>query len=110
MSQPVRSITYNHENRDYTLYLNGEFVGFARTEFEGQVVLDRLVAEQAAQPTSPALHLAQLHLAYGKARSEGRLDEAQAIKAQAAALQAQAKVTYLEFEAAQTLVAEQQAS
>lgn len=42
---------------------------------------------QAAQ--SPAMQLARLHLAYGKARSEGRSEDARAIKAQYMQLRAQ---------------------
>lgn len=53
---------------------------------------------QAAQ--SPAVQLARLHVAYGRARSEGRLDAATAIKAEAAALTAVAPVEYSVFVAA----------
>lgn len=38
-----REIKYSRETRDYAMYLNGEFVGYASTYHDAEVELDRLV-------------------------------------------------------------------
>jgi len=40
----AKTIRYDRETRDYALYLNDEFVGYASTYTEGQVILDQLAA------------------------------------------------------------------
>lgn len=40
-----KEIIFNRETRDYSMYLDGELVGFARTYHEAEVTLDQLVFE-----------------------------------------------------------------
>jgi hypothetical protein len=40
-----REILYDRETRDYAMRLDGELVGFARTNFEAERTLDQLVFE-----------------------------------------------------------------
>jgi hypothetical protein len=37
-----KEIKYDHESRDYALYLNDELVGYARTYHDGELALDAL--------------------------------------------------------------------
>lgn len=41
----IKEIVYDHENRDYAMYLDGELVGYARTYHEAEITLDQLVFE-----------------------------------------------------------------
>lgn len=41
----TKEIKYNRESRDYAYYFNGEFVGFASTYHEAEVILDQLTYE-----------------------------------------------------------------
>lgn len=67
--------------------------------------------EQRIQAAKSApMQLARLHLAYGKALSEGRTADAQAIKAEATALSAASPVEYSAFAAAQAVLNELQAA
>jgi hypothetical protein len=54
----AKSIVYDPESGDHTMYLDGEVVGFARTAHEAQTTLDQLVLEllshcSSALPTVP---------------------------------------------------------
>ena len=55
-----KAIVYDRETHDYAMYLDGELVGFARTNHEAEVTLDQIVFElltgryvNAAPPTKP---------------------------------------------------------
>jgi hypothetical protein len=48
----VRSIQYDRDTRDYTLYLDGEPVGCACSYHQGELTLDALVSEILAQYTA----------------------------------------------------------
>ena len=51
-----REIVYDRETRDYTMYLDGELVGFGRTYHEAEVTLDQLVFELLNTPQAlPAI-------------------------------------------------------
>ena len=41
----AKSIIFDPETRDHAMYLDGELIGFARTEAEAQTTLDQLVSE-----------------------------------------------------------------
>ncbi|MEM8536131.1 MAG: hypothetical protein AAGF95_35225 [Chloroflexota bacterium] len=45
-----REIIYDRTTRDYSMYLDGELVGFARTYHEAEVTLDQLVFELVSAP------------------------------------------------------------
>ncbi len=40
-----RLIMYNRGTKDYAMYLDGELVGFARSYFDAEAVLDQLQME-----------------------------------------------------------------
>jgi hypothetical protein len=46
----TKEIVYNRESQDFTLLLNGELVGFARTYSDGERALDDLVYDLLNQP------------------------------------------------------------
>ncbi len=102
------TITYNPETRDYAMQLDGELVGFARTRHEAEVTLDQLRLERARLAQSSVhpdhMRLAQLHIAYGVAKSEGRLEDAARIRAEGAILMQRSPVTYSAFETAKAQV------
>ena len=39
------AIAYDKECRDYAMYLDGDLIGFARTEREAAITLDQLICE-----------------------------------------------------------------
>ncbi len=43
-----KEIFYDRDTRDYACYLDGELVGFARTYYEAEILLDQLVFELMA--------------------------------------------------------------
>jgi hypothetical protein len=44
-----KEIVYDHETRDYAMYLDGELIAFARTYHEAEVTLDQLVFDLLRQ-------------------------------------------------------------
>ena len=44
-NMPVKEIVYDRETRDFSLWLDGELVGFARNYHEAEVTLDQLALE-----------------------------------------------------------------
>lgn len=71
----VKSIVFNRETRDYTLSLDGELVGYARSYHEGEHILDELIAVRLnADP------LTALSDEYKRAVEQGRMADAEAIK------------------------------
>lgn len=71
----VKSIVFNRETRDYTLTLDGELVGYARSAVEGDAVLDTLITERLKSDP-----LAALSNEYKIALEQGRTAEAEEIK------------------------------
>jgi hypothetical protein len=47
---PTKEIRYDRETGDYALYLDGNPVGYARTQQEGETVLDELAYQQLTHP------------------------------------------------------------
>lgn len=43
--EPTKEIVYSFEDRDYSLYLDGEYVGSRSTYHDGEVYLDMLALE-----------------------------------------------------------------
>jgi hypothetical protein len=41
-----REIRYSREDRDYSAYLNGQYVGSFRTYHDAEIALDRLALDQ----------------------------------------------------------------
>ena len=42
-----KQIVFDRQTRDYTMYLDGELVGFARTYHEAEVTLDQYVYDRS---------------------------------------------------------------
>lgn len=43
--EPTKEIVYSYEDRDYSLYLDGEYVGSKPTYHDAEVYLDMLALE-----------------------------------------------------------------
>ena len=102
MTEPTmqdRAIVYNRHDHAYDLFLNDELVGTADSYTQGEAELDRLVYDRTQRAT-PAMRIAELAQAYQRAKSEGRADDARAIREQAFRLAAETHgIAYSTFEA-----------
>jgi hypothetical protein len=49
----TKQVVYDRETGDYTLYLDDQFVGYARTDTEGQTTLAMLITERLRHGTCP---------------------------------------------------------
>ena len=65
-----REIIYDPEMRDFAMYLNNRFVGYARSYQEAEVVLDRLVSELRADQDTGRSLFATMVLRNDRARTE----------------------------------------
>jgi len=77
-------IKWDAETKDYACYINGELVAFAKSHHEADAKINAIVLERI-YATRP-YRIAQLAYDYSKAKSEGRLSDAAAIKVEAAQL------------------------
>lgn len=69
---PIRKVVFERETRDYALYLDGELVGYARTEREGYTTLAALVSEQLARAVgAPQAELAEDDVEACSCRGDG---------------------------------------
>lgn len=95
----AKTITWNPATKDYDLALDGEYVGSASSYLDGEAELDQLVYDRTQRAT-PAMRIAELAQAYQRAKSEGRADDARAIREQAFRLAAETHgIAYSTFEA-----------
>lgn len=101
MSDTTREIVYSPLDKDYTLYLRGELVGFARSYADGERVLDSLTHDLLAGTftltRTPQERLTLFTEAFRAAKREGR--DLDASRYQAEALSALAETLGITVEA-----------
>lgn len=104
-------ISYSPDTKRYDLIIDGLYHSQHECHVDAENAFDEFRAAQR-KAKSVSLKLAELALAYGKARSEGRAEDAAQIKRQAMELQAaQLGIEYSVFEAEyQSYRAEQRAA
>lgn len=98
MTQPTRRIEWSAADHDYAMYLDGEFVGFARSHVDAETALDRMVFDRlTAQSTADKAELvAQFSEAYKAAKADGRLLDAALYRREGLALLAELKGVTIE--------------
>jgi hypothetical protein len=86
MNQPTRHIEFNRDTCDYSAFLDGQYLGSAPTEFDADTLINRAIAERLSYHHERQRMIARLAVEYGKAKAEGRTQDALALKAEGTSL------------------------